>query len=69
MQFAGDLSDPNPFNNGITGNRKAEQEYYIAYAQDEWKIRPNLTLSYGLRYEYYTPLREARDAFTLRVNF
>ena len=65
VQFAGDLSDPSPFNDGITGQRKAEQEYYITYAQDEWKIRPNLTLSYGLRYEYYTPLREARDAQVL----
>src|SRR6185369_14592335 len=26
-----------------------------------WKIRPNLTLNYGLRYDYYTPLREARN--------
>jgi hypothetical protein len=61
IQYLGDVSAPSPFNGGATGNRKAEQEYYIGYAQDEWKIRQNLTLNYGLRYEYYTPLREARD--------
>jgi hypothetical protein len=61
IQYLGDVSAPSPFNGGATGNRRAEQEYYIGYAQDEWKIRPNLTLNYGLRYEYYTPLREARD--------
>ena len=61
IQYLGDVSAPSPFNGGATGTRRAEQEYYIGYAQDEWKIRPNLTLNYGLRYEYYTPLREARD--------
>jgi carboxypeptidase family protein/TonB-dependent receptor-like protein len=61
IQYLGDLSDPSPFNGGVTGNRLAKQEYYIAYGQDEWKIRPNLTLNYGLRYEYYTPLREANN--------
>lgn len=24
---------------------------YFAYAQDEWRVRPNFTLTYGLRYE------------------
>jgi carboxypeptidase family protein len=61
IQYLGDVSAPSPFNGGATGQRKAEQEYYIAYVQDEWKLRPNLTLNYGLRYEYYTPLREARN--------
>ncbi|HEV3470936.1 MAG TPA: carboxypeptidase regulatory-like domain-containing protein [Pyrinomonadaceae bacterium] len=28
------------------------------YAQDEWRVRPNLSLSYGLRYEFNTPARE-----------
>lgn len=59
VQYLGDVSAPSPFNNGLTGQRLAKQEYYIGYAQDEWKLRPGLTLSYGLRYEYYAPLREA----------
>jgi hypothetical protein len=60
-QFLGDLSAPSVFFNGSTGPAFAKQSYYIGYAQDEWKIKPNLTLSYGLRYEYYTPLREANN--------
>jgi hypothetical protein len=61
IQFLGDVSAPSPFNNGATGQRFAKQEYYITYAEDEWKLRPNLTLNYGLRYEYFTPLREDRN--------
>ncbi len=65
VQYQGDLSDPSPFNNNITGNRLAKQEYYIGYGQDEWKIGQGFTLSYGLRYEFYTPLREQRDGQVL----
>ena len=61
VQFLGDLSAPSPFFNNSTGQAYAKQNYYIGYAQDEWKIRPNLTLSYGLRYEYYSPLKEANN--------
>jgi len=61
VQYLGDLSAPSPFFNGSTGRALARQSYYIGYAQDEWKIKPNLTLNYGLRYEYYTPLREANN--------
>jgi len=61
VQYLGDLSAPSPFFNNSTGQALAKQTYYIAYAQDEWKVKPNLTLNYGLRYEYYTPLREAHN--------
>lgn len=61
VQYLGDVSAASPFNNGATGQRLAKQEYYIGYGQDEWKIKPGLTFSYGMRYEYYSPLREDRN--------
>jgi hypothetical protein len=61
VQYLGDVSAPSPFNNGATGERHIKQEYYVAYAQDEWHVAPKATLNVGLRYDYYTPLREAND--------
>ena len=59
IQYFGDLSESAPFHPGVTGVKRIKQEYYVAFAQDEWKVSPRLTLNYGLRYDYYTVLREA----------
>src|SRR4051812_26499441 len=66
IQYLGDESAPSVFNGGATGPRHLEQEYYIAYAQDEWHVNPKFTLNYGVRYDYYTPMREANN---LQVKF
>lgn len=34
------------------------QRMQFAYVQDAWRITPRLTMNYGLRYEYATPLFE-----------
>jgi hypothetical protein len=36
--------------------------YYGAFAQDQWNITPNLTLSYGLRYEYHPAYHDKNGA-------
>ena len=46
-----------------TGGPAQSQRYFRAetlafFAQNDWKLRPNLTLNMGLRYEYFTPLKE-----------
>jgi hypothetical protein len=61
VQYLADVSAPSPFNNGATGMRLGKQEYYIGYVQDEWRLSPTFTLNLGLRYEYYTPMREDKN--------
>jgi len=40
---------------GAAVKRRFAQNYYEFYGQDTWKIRPNLTLTYGLRYSLFSP--------------
>jgi hypothetical protein len=47
-----------PNNVGIgegVGNRHMENSLYAAYAQDSWRIRRDLTINVGLRWELNTP--------------
>ena len=34
-----------------------------AYAQDDWRVTPNLTLNLGVRYDLFTPITEAHDRY------
>ena len=63
IQYLGDISSPSVFNDGATGMRETRQNYFVAFAQDEWKVSPHFTLNYGLRYDYYTPLTVKDDLF------
>ncbi len=65
LSYLSPVSGISPYNSPgtPTGTRFLKQEYYIGYVQDEFRIRPNLTLNYGLRYEYYAPLREDRNLY------
>ena len=40
---------------GVVGNRRT---FYAGYAQDEFRVTPNLTLNLGLRYEFYSVAHE-----------
>src|SRR5262249_45496162 len=66
IQYLGDESAPSVFNNGATGPRHLQQWYAVGYAQDEWRANSKFTLNYGVRYDYYSVLREANN---LEVKF
>jgi hypothetical protein len=51
--------------NPLAGVRQID---FGGYAQDDWRIRPNFTLSYGLRYEAQTHIKD-QLAFAPRLAF
>jgi len=67
---AGDLTTGSPFADFLLGlpqettlDSAISKSYlrdnvYDAYAQDDWRARSNLTILYGVRYEFYAPYTE-----------
>lgn len=40
---------------------KPQQFYLIGFAQDSWRVNNRLTLELGVRYDYYSPVKEANS--------
>lgn len=52
------------FTSGVGSNRHLDYNTLGIYGGDTWRIRPNLSLNFGLRWEYISPLTE-RDGLGL----
>ncbi len=45
----------NPLGQGQPVNRHYGLDWYEFYAQDTWRMRPNITLTYGVRWSFFPP--------------
>jgi outer membrane receptor protein involved in Fe transport len=52
------LGLPNLYTQGSAQHELVRSNSIYLFAQDSWKIKPNLTLNYGLRWEMNTPLTD-----------
>lgn len=52
------LGLPDSYSQGSAQNENVRSTALYLFAQDSWKIRPSLTVNYGLRWELNTPLAD-----------
>jgi len=53
------LGVPDEYGQGSAQEELVRSKSFYLFAQDSWKIKPSLTLNYGLRWELNTPLADA----------
>jgi hypothetical protein len=57
---------PSGFQQAASAPTYARTKYTHAFVQDEWRVKKNLTLTIGLRYEYSTPRADLKkETFSL----
>ena len=54
------IGAPSSFQQGVQEPLHTRGYYFGLYAQDSWRMKPGLTLNYGLRYEVTSPWYEAQ---------
>lgn len=67
VSVSNSVSDPSPFHSGAAGVRKGIQYFLGGFFQDEWKLKRNLTMNIGMRYDYFSPLNE-KNNLAVNVN-